>query len=174
MHCIITCKKILSLFVLLIISLGSLLTGKSIERHEFEGSCYLPVIQYNASCVIAKLNAIQDYSLELRISDHFVNNFEYLCEIENRLISTNSMGNIALARRGQCSFENKTNVATLLGYEAIILINNENTTFVAEGIKNAIPFFVVADTFSYNLERANVLSSSIDIQIKYGNFNVIW
>lgn len=144
-------------------------------KYKYTGSCYFPQTNHDEICIIAQSNSVNNYTMALVYNLEFLKKREDFCNPYARLISTKP-NELAIAQRGLCSFENKTGVALLLGYKAVVVVNDDNSTLVMPGGAYSIPSFFAASTFIRSLqETAKLLGNENDfaaIHLNYGTLSV--
>ena len=148
-------------------------TVSSLENWEepFAAKCELPSLGLTESCLIAQFSAGQNLSLALTLSTEALKLCGKFCDAEQHLSSKALKSSVAIAHRGTCPFEKKRDVATLLGYRALIIINNEDNFVVLGGeLAEGIPVFLVhKSTLSRVTDAvAETTEEHFPIKISYG------
>lgn len=87
--------------------------------------------------------------------------------IKNLDINSNKM--IGLVRRGNCSFEIKSQNAAILGYEGLIIVNTDLQVFPPGGTStNLLPTIMISESFwSYYQELCKYNCPNINAFISY-------
>ena len=147
----------------------------------YQARCFFKQLDFYEECLVAQFSAMKNYSMQVSFSPNLLRNPENFCSLDIRLLASTSKSSLAIANRGSCNFDQKEEVAAQLGYDAIILVNSDDTLFVV-GASDAdksysIPMFIVRRSFVKRLLEGllvqNESSDTLDVHLSFGSiFNL--
>jgi hypothetical protein len=131
---------------------------------------------HTESCLIAMFSSYSNHSLDLTIASNLLlqtqqnEDFDTFCSSRSiLLVSSERRGNLAIAKRGSCSFLRKIEVAQTLGYNALLVVNTEDELFLIGGEsenltfkKMSIPLFLVTSASLSNLHSSAAYITEMD------------
>ena len=130
---------------------------------DYQASCvFAGMMLTPADCLVSLGTVGRNHSLDLDISrDLFLmDELDDYCTLRRDLVSSVSRGSLALARRGACLFTEKVEAAQSLGYEAILILNDDDNLFVIGASEHAhvhIPVFFAGRSL---VDRIREIASS--------------
>jgi len=157
------------------------LDSKYVANCTFSTRTNAGIISFREKCNVALYSSSKNFQIAGKI-DILTEDFCSPLTGHGRNTNSNSK-RIAVAKRGQCSFELKTYHATKNGYSAILIVNQDDEVFPPGGSGEIgdntvlIPCLMIPHQFYDNLGNVCIdgggnYCSDIDISLKFSKFKI--